>query len=45
LHERAFVLVPLGELAPELIVPGHGTVAGLLARVERCGVHALNGAS
>lgn len=33
LHERAFVLQPLSELAPELVVPGHGPVAALLAGV------------
>lgn len=31
LHERAFVLLPLAEIAPDLIVPGHGNV-GALAR-------------
>lgn len=31
MHERAFVLVPLAEAAPELEVPGHGPVAGLAA--------------
>lgn len=30
LHERAFVLYPLLELDPELIVPGHGRVVELL---------------
>jgi len=30
LHERAFVLVPLADLAPELEVPGHGCVRELL---------------
>jgi len=41
LHERAFVLVPLAELAPELIVPGRGRVAELEAALdasERAGV-------
>jgi 2-amino-4-hydroxy-6-hydroxymethyldihydropteridine diphosphokinase len=34
LAERAFVLVPLNEIAPQLVVPGHGqTVAQLLARL------------
>lgn len=31
LHQRAFVLAPLAEIAPELVVPGHGRVADLLA--------------
>ncbi|MEO5846090.1 MAG: 2-amino-4-hydroxy-6-hydroxymethyldihydropteridine diphosphokinase [Caldimonas sp.] len=33
LHERAFVLAPLAEIAPELVVRGRGPVAGLLAAV------------
>lgn len=40
LHERAFVLVPLAEIAPDLVIPGRGPVRALLAacagqRVER----------
>ena len=35
---RAFVLVPLAELAPGLRVPGAGAVADLLARVDAAGV-------
>ncbi|MDP1899372.1 MAG: 2-amino-4-hydroxy-6-hydroxymethyldihydropteridine diphosphokinase [Rubrivivax sp.] len=31
LHERAFVLQPLRELAPELVMPGLGTVAAWAA--------------
>jgi 2-amino-4-hydroxy-6-hydroxymethyldihydropteridine diphosphokinase len=31
LHERAFVLYPLHDIAPALVVPGHGPVADLLA--------------
>lgn len=34
LHERAFVLVPLAEIAPDLTVPGRGLVRDLLAGVE-----------
>lgn len=30
LHERAFVLYPLHEIAPELVIPGRGPVAALL---------------
>lgn len=41
MHERAFVLKPLVELAPEVVVPGRGPARELLAacaaqRVERC---------
>jgi len=31
LHERRFALEPLAELAPDALVPGHGTVRQLLA--------------
>jgi 2-amino-4-hydroxy-6-hydroxymethyldihydropteridine diphosphokinase len=34
LHERAFVLGPLTELAPDLEVPGKGPVQTLLARLH-----------
>lgn len=30
LHERAFVLAPLAEIAPQLVIPGHGPVRQLL---------------
>lgn len=29
-HERAFVLLPLAELAPTFVLPGHGSVESLL---------------
>ncbi|MBI3095354.1 MAG: 2-amino-4-hydroxy-6-hydroxymethyldihydropteridine diphosphokinase [Rhodocyclales bacterium] len=32
LHERAFVLAPLAEIAPQLVIPGRGAVAELLLR-------------
>ena len=32
--ERAFVMVPLAEVAPDMTVPGHGTVRELAARVD-----------
>lgn len=37
LHERAFVLLPLHDLAPDMEVPGHGRVRELLARVDAHG--------
>lgn len=41
MRERAFVLVPLLELAPDLVVPGQGRADALLARLddnERAGI-------
>jgi 2-amino-4-hydroxy-6-hydroxymethyldihydropteridine diphosphokinase len=35
LHERAFVLLPLFEIAPDLIVPGRGHIAELVAQIDR----------
>jgi 2-amino-4-hydroxy-6-hydroxymethyldihydropteridine diphosphokinase len=32
--ERAFVLVPLAEIAPDLVVPGAGRVRELLGRID-----------
>lgn len=37
LHERAFVLLPLVDIAPELEIPGRGCVTDLLARVDQRG--------
>jgi 2-amino-4-hydroxy-6-hydroxymethyldihydropteridine diphosphokinase len=34
MHERAFVLVPLAEIAPEALVPGRGRVRDLLQGVD-----------
>jgi 2-amino-4-hydroxy-6-hydroxymethyldihydropteridine diphosphokinase len=41
MHQRAFVLVPLAEIAPEALVPGHGTARELLARIGSAGVRLL----
>ena len=34
LHERSFVLYPLNEIAPTLVIPGHGALARLLEHCE-----------
>ena len=41
LHERAFVLVPLSEIAPSLEIPGVGIVSELLASVSVSGIEAI----
>ncbi|MDR2209429.1 MAG: 2-amino-4-hydroxy-6-hydroxymethyldihydropteridine diphosphokinase [Azoarcus sp.] len=34
MHQRAFVLLPLAEIAPALSIPGHGPLALLLEKVK-----------
>jgi 2-amino-4-hydroxy-6-hydroxymethyldihydropteridine diphosphokinase len=41
ISERAFVLLPLNELAPELEIPGQGCVADLLRAVDTQGCELL----
>ncbi|MEO6365000.1 MAG: 2-amino-4-hydroxy-6-hydroxymethyldihydropteridine diphosphokinase [Luteimonas sp.] len=41
LHQRAFALLPLFELAPEMVVPGRGRVQELLAGIGVHGVEML----
>jgi len=41
LHERAFVLVPLLEIAPELVVPGRGPARAALTAMATDGVQAI----
>lgn len=41
LHERAFVLVPLTEIAPEAVIPGRGTVRAVRDAVADDGIQAL----
>ncbi|WP_184448131.1 2-amino-4-hydroxy-6-hydroxymethyldihydropteridine diphosphokinase [Xanthomonas sp. 3498] len=38
LHQRAFVLLPLAEIAAEAVVPGHGTVRDVRDRIETGGI-------
>lgn len=42
LHERAFVLVPLFEIAPGTSIPGHGTVRAAFDAVAKDGIEALS---
>ena len=43
--ERAFVLLPLAELSPQLDIPGQGRVDQLLAAVDRGECHPLSPAA
>jgi len=43
LHERAFVLLPLADVAPDFRVPGRGRVSDLLARVDTTGCVVIEG--
>jgi 2-amino-4-hydroxy-6-hydroxymethyldihydropteridine diphosphokinase len=44
LHERGFVLVPLLELEPGLVVPGRGLAADLLEPLDRSGIEPVGAA-
>lgn len=41
MHERAFVLAPLAELAPDLVLGDHGPISDLLAHLGLDGVQRL----
>jgi 2-amino-4-hydroxy-6-hydroxymethyldihydropteridine diphosphokinase len=41
MHERAFVLLPLAEIAPRCVIPGHGSVSELLRAIDASGVKQL----
>jgi 2-amino-4-hydroxy-6-hydroxymethyldihydropteridine diphosphokinase len=41
MHERAFVLAPLAEVAPDLVIPGRGSVTALLADAGDQGISRL----
>ncbi|MBU0752793.1 MAG: 2-amino-4-hydroxy-6-hydroxymethyldihydropteridine diphosphokinase [Gammaproteobacteria bacterium] len=41
MHERAFVLKPLLEIAPDVEIPGHGRATDLLARCADQRIHRL----
>lgn len=41
MHERAFVLVPLAELAGDLEIPGQGSLKDCLAKLDVSDIHAV----
>jgi 2-amino-4-hydroxy-6-hydroxymethyldihydropteridine diphosphokinase len=45
MHERAFVVVPLAEIAPEAVVPGRGSVSRMLRNVDAAGLVKLAAAT
>lgn len=42
LHERSFVLYPLHEIAPDLVIPGYGPLTGLVAQCDDEGLERLS---
>lgn len=42
LAERSFVLLPLSELAPNLVVPQHGSISELLSQCRQFGIRRLD---
>ena len=42
MHERAFVVVPLSEIAPEAAIPRHGCARDLLQKVDAASVTRLH---
>ena len=45
MHERAFVLLPLAEIAPRCVIPGRGAVTDLLRAIDADGVIRLAAAA
>lgn len=41
MHQRAFVLMPLAEIAPDAVVVGHGTAGALAAPIDTDGIKKL----
>ena len=45
MHERAFVMVPLAQIAPNAVVPGRGRVRDLLVGIDASSVQRLQEAA
>ncbi|MEO8365970.1 MAG: 2-amino-4-hydroxy-6-hydroxymethyldihydropteridine diphosphokinase [Pseudoxanthomonas sp.] len=43
LHERAFALVPLLEIAADILIPGQGSAQDALSRLESSAIEAMEG--
>ncbi len=43
LHERAFALLPLFDVAPDALIPGHGTVRDILGVMKTCDIAPIGG--
>lgn len=43
MHERAFVLLPLQEVNPAAVIPGHGNIAALVVRAADQRVRRIDG--
>ncbi|WP_305804038.1 2-amino-4-hydroxy-6-hydroxymethyldihydropteridine diphosphokinase [Stenotrophomonas sp. YIM B06876] len=43
LHERAFALLPLADIAPDAVIPGRGTVRSALDDLKTCGIAPIGG--
>jgi len=41
LHQRAFALVPLVEIAPDIVIPGHGRASEIVAAMVTGDIQAL----
>lgn len=45
MHERLFVLQPLAEIAPDIVIPGHGPIAAVLANLDASGIRQMDASS
>ncbi len=43
LHQRGFALLPLADVAPQAVIPGHGTVRDVLVGINTSGIDPIGG--